>query len=283
MDAETVREAVMELGALTPLSESLRGKVAELLSRCGKVLRLNAGDVLIHEGDVGGGAGFVLLEGRMLVTHGEDPSVTIDSPALLGEMHQFNPRAQRTATVTAEGDSEVLKFSWFDFQFQATSDLTHDEQDALMCAMEQLVWQRFQHESIFNVPAFQYVDEPTRLRLCLTLVWLAKDVHLPQGAVLFQQQEPQGGTGYVLLEGEIAFARAGQPFGQVFAPALVGSATDFDPRRTWSATAAASATISLMKFEWPELEAYLIQRIGEPQTRAAFAKIEQASRDGFIF
>ena len=59
----------------------------------------------------------------------------------------------------------------------------------------------------------------------------------------------------------------------------MGAATDFDPRRTWTATAAASTTVSLLKFDWPELEAYLIQRIGEPQTRAIFAKIEQASRD----
>lgn len=282
MESEGIRATLLTLSALDHLSPELRAKVAQLLLDLGKCLSLAEGDVLIHEGDVGGGSGYVLLAGNMRVEHERDTAVRLTPPALLGEMHQFNPRALRTATVTADTPCEVLKFSWFDFQFRATSQLTHDEQDALMETMEQLVWQRFHHESIFNVPCFQGIAERTRLRLCLTLVWLAKDLHLPAGAVLFQQQELQGGAGYILLNGDVALARAGQPIGTLSAPTLLGAATTFDPRRTWSATATAKTSVDLLQFEWPELEAYLVQRLGEPDARKVMAAIEDACPDGFV-
>lgn len=282
MDSEDIRGTLLTLGVLDHLSPDLRGKVAQLLMDAGKPVSLEPGEVLIREGDVGGGAGYVLLSGSMRVEHERDTAVRISAPALLGEMHQFNPRALRTATVTADTPCALLKFAWFDFQYRATSELTHIEQDALMETMEQLVWQRFHQEPIFNVPCFEGIDPRTRLRLCLTLVWLAKDLHLPEGAVLFQQQELQGGAGYVLLKGNVALARAGQSIGTLEGPALIGAATSFNPRRTWSATATAKSGVDLLQFEWPELEAYLVQRLGEPDTRKVLTAIEGACPDGFV-
>lgn len=283
MDANAVRETIQTLGALEPLGSDLRVKVAAIIESCGKSLSLGGDDVLIHEGDVAGGSGFVLLSGTMRVEQEGQPSVSIGAPALLGEMHQFNPKAQRTATVSASSPCEVLKFSWFDFQMRAMQELNAAEQDALMEAMAQLVWKRFHHEAMFNVPAFGQLEETARLRLCLTLVWIAHQEEVASGDTLFTEGQPQNGMGYLLLEGEIALLRGGQPFWQCTAPDLIGAATQLDPARRWSATARALSDASLMRFEWSELEGYLIQRLGEGETQRALAVIEASCAEGFTY
>ncbi|MFM1921315.1 MAG: hypothetical protein RLZZ303_2949 [Candidatus Hydrogenedentota bacterium] len=283
MDSASIHETILSLGAFEPLSPAHRAKVADLLLSVGKPVSLGVDDVLIHEGDVGGGAGFVLLSGSMRVEQEGQPSLVLGAPALLGEMHQFNPRAQRTATVSAASPCALLKFQWFDFQTACLSSLDKEEQAALMEAMEQLVWQRFHHEAIFHVPAFAALEETARLRLCLTLVWIAQEMRLIAGEKLFEQHAPQNGQGYVLLDGAVAMLRAGEPFGDVAAPALLGAATELEPGRRWSATAQALGAISVMRFEWSELEAYLVQRLGAEETRRAFASIEQQAASGFRF
>jgi len=94
------------------MPEATRQCIARLFLAVGQPSNLSNGDILLRQGGLGGDVGFVLLEGSVEVEKEGEKAVPVCSPALLGEMHQLNPRAQRTATVRAQGHTTVLQFSW---------------------------------------------------------------------------------------------------------------------------------------------------------------------------
>ena len=116
---------------LREMPDNARRQLIEMLLGTSEIAELEDGSALFHQGDLGGDAGFVLLSGTVRVEREGFPSVTMDAPAILGEIQQFNPRAQRTATVLAKGFVRTLRFSWQALYEKAREVLTHEEQHRL--------------------------------------------------------------------------------------------------------------------------------------------------------
>jgi len=270
-----------QAGALPLLAQvpgPARERIAELFLGVSRVLDLEAGDILIQEGALGGTAGYILVHGQVSVERRGAPEVRLDSPALLGEMQQFNPQEQRTATVTAENNGVALKFGWLDLYARAKEALSEDEQHLLLAAIERCVWERFHEEVLLDLPLLRGLPDQLRLQICILLHWLAQPVTARAGETLFVQGATCGGHGYLLIEGKVALLAGGQTLGQVQAPSILGIFPAFDPDASWTATARATEGVSALKFNWQALDLLLAQWLSA-QGREQFRTALDAAQD----
>jgi CRP-like cAMP-binding protein len=101
--------------------------------------RIPDGTVVYQEGDDKDSTGAVLIAGTVSVSRdGQESAIDVAAPELFGEMHQLTDTAQRTATVTAKGDVEILRFEWHEFIALVASMFTPDEQILIRGAIEGL-------------------------------------------------------------------------------------------------------------------------------------------------
>jgi len=270
---------VKGLALLQAMPEDTQEEVAGLFVQVSEKIAFSDGEVVLHEGDLGGAAGFVLLDGLVEVERANAAPIRMQAPALLGEMHQFNPRAQRTATVRAKGFAVALKFSWQELYGRAKADLSERRQHLLMDGIERMVWQRFDRETLMDLALFRGLTDKLKLRVCLLLQWIAEPRSLKDGAVLFKQKEMCGAMGYLLTAGRMQISVAGQASRVLTAPDMVGVMPVFDPDLQWRATAAAQGDVQLLRFSWQHYVAMLQQRLtpGEQQQFADSLKAHAAS------
>lgn len=243
------------------MSEETHGRLAQLLEDIGERGPISGGEVLFQQGGLGGETGLVLLTGKVLVEReGEEP-VVLESPVLLGEMYQLNPRAQRTATVTAKGPGTVLKFSWREFYAHAKEVLTPTEQAQCMKNIERMVLERFHQESLMDLPVLRGLSDHLRMRVSLALQWVSHTMTLHDGAKLFSAGDMCGDSGYLLTHGCIELNQPGQQ-PQVFqAPDIVGLFPDFNPDLCWTGTAIACGPVEVQRFAWLVLMRLLEDRL----------------------
>ncbi len=271
---------VATLPLLARVPESAREKIANLMVGLATSVELEAGDVLIQEGALGGTAGYILVQGQVSVERSGASPLSLPAPSLLGEMQQFNPVAQRTATVTAENDAVALKFTWPALYARAKETLSEEEQHLLLAAIEHCVWERFHEEVLLDLPLLRGLPDQLRLQICILLHWLAQPVQTDEGNALFLDGETCGGHGYLLLEGRVALVSGGQTRSTVQAPNILGIFPAFDPDASWTATARATTAVTSLKFNWQELDLLLRQRISpEGCERFSTALTEAQQRD----
>ncbi|MBI1321426.1 MAG: cyclic nucleotide-binding domain-containing protein [Candidatus Hydrogenedens sp.] len=248
------------LGLFDTVDPSLRDDLVELFLKAGRIESHEAGAVLLHEGDVGGDVGYVVLQGTVRVTRESGGALILTGPVLLGEMRQFNPSGTRTATVTTVGPCTVLRFGWMPLYLEARMSLHELAQTQLQDAIELVVWERFHQDALLAAPVFDGMTDAERLKFCLTLFWISRRQACNPGELLFDQDTPQGGAGYLLMRGGVALSRNGQRIGELEAPDIAGLTPDFDPDRKWTASGAATVPLVALRFDWNELEVYLTQR-----------------------
>ena len=274
-------ERIAELSLWAAFPEGTRQRVAEAVNEVAHLLELEPGEVLFQEGALGGSAGCILLEGRVCVERAGAPPIRVDAPAILGEMQQFNPQAQRTATVRAEGEAQILKFAWQELYAHAKEALDEGEQSALLDAIEHKVWERFDGEVLADLPLLRGLPDQLRLRICLLLHWIAQPITLHEGEPLFSEQETCGGRGHLLTSGELTLSVRGRMCGTVAAPNVLGVFPDFDPDVAWSATATAKGTVTLLKFNWQHALAMMEQRLSQEE-QAQFRRAIEAAKDALF-
>ncbi len=263
MTSSTDLQALLDLPLLQRIPGDARERVATLLHRVSTRIAVSDGEILLLQGNVGGDMGFVLLRGAVEIDREETAPIAVSAPALLGEMLQFNPSAQRTATVRVAGDAECLRFPWQDFYAQARRDLSEAEQDMLMDSMERCIWERLGRDTLIDLALFRGVSDQLKLRACLLLQWIVRRAVLSAGEQLFAQDDLCGGAGYILTRGSFELTRPNHPAAIVGSPNLLGVMPRFDPDRRWSATAIARETAELLRFSWLEYEAMLQRRLSQ--------------------
>ncbi len=281
MDKAQAREQVLQMPLLSAMGDGSRGQAADILLAISEELELAHGDLLMHEGALGGMAGYILLEGAVVVAREGASPITLDAPALVGEMQQFNPQAQRTATVTAKGPGMALKFIWQQLYTQAREQLAEAEQALLIDGIERCVWERFHADAVVDLALFRELPDQLKLRASLLLLWNAHPLSLKEGELLFKEGDQCGAVGYLLLDGAVGLSVAGQVRHVVKAPDLIGLLPDFDPEMVWSATALAQSKAELLKFSWQNFMAMLRQRMPGQAQKQFLAACQQATRYHF--
>lgn len=254
------------LPLLRYVSEALRPRVAEALLDISREVVLERGDILMRQGEIGGETGFVLVEGEVNVERGDDRPLVVPGPALLGEMYQFNPHAQRTATVRAQTGAIAVRFSWPGFYKEAKARFSDAEQAEIVDALERCILERFDRSMLLDLALFRGLSDDLKLRICLLLQWVTQAIILQDGQVLFHQGGMCGGEGFLLTHGQLELRKAGQLFDIRKAPDLLGVLPEFDPDLRWTASAVARGPVEALKFSWLEFNALFGQR-ATPESR----------------
>ncbi len=143
MDTVGWSSRIAQLTAFAALDEALRAKLAGVFLGVSEREEIPEGTVLFTQGEEGSEAGYVVLEGVVLVEKSNAGPIRCAAPALIGEMNQFNPVHFRTATVTAATPLEALRFSWKDFEGALYDALGRTEADAVQEALRGQAWQHF--------------------------------------------------------------------------------------------------------------------------------------------
>lgn len=254
-------DKALGLDALAGLCESSRHSIEDVFRAVGERSALADGEPLLQQGGIGGDAGYILIRGRAEITREGQPPLVLDAPALLGEMSQWNPYAQRTATVMCRGAVEALRFSWGDVYACARERLSSAEQLRLMEALERIALQRFHREDILDLPLLCGFPDEMRLRICILLQWVAHPLHLAAGEALFEADGLCDDMGYLLLKGGVRIVQSGAPPREAAAPALIGIHPQFNPELRWTATACAKSAAEALRFSWRGFLSLLSQRL----------------------
>ncbi|MBP8128105.1 MAG: cyclic nucleotide-binding domain-containing protein [Candidatus Hydrogenedentes bacterium] len=260
MERGEVLRTLQGLPLVQYIPEAQRGAVAALFADVSKEVALAPGEILIRQGELGGETGYVLVDGSVEVEPDAGAPIRLMAPALLGEMNQFNPQAQRTATVRALTPIHALRFAWPAFYAKARSSFSVAGQGLIVDAMERCVLERFHRSMLLDLALFEGLDDALKLRVCLLLQWVTQPVAFSSGQVLFEQGGMCGGEGWLLTHGEVELRMAGQTHDVRHAPDLLGVLPQFDPGLRWTATAAARGPVEALKFSWLEFNALFMQR-----------------------
>ena len=281
MEPSEERRVLVGLSLLEGMPEEAKERVAGFLLDVSETVSLAEGDTLLRQGDLAGDSGYLLVAGEVTINKEGTEPVGLSAPALLGEMHQFNPQARRTATVRAKGPAQARKFSWLGLYARATEALPEDEQTLLMDGIERVVWERFDRDVLMDLPMLRGLGDQLKLRVCLPLLWIVSHEVLYDGEVLFEQNEKCGAAGYLLIRGKMEFTKAGRHSHVLAAPNNIGVMPEFDPELRWTATAAAQGEVELLRFSWLVYNKMLEQRLSEADRQQFAAAMKAAKKDCF--
>jgi len=140
MSADERRTQLMALPFLNALPKSLATRYVDHLEDAGVHTQLDDGVELFSEGDHSPNYGYVLLKGSVSVKKSYADDAQASAPALLGEIKQFNPNSERTATVCASGSLEVLRFRWVELTATLEAALSEAECELLRKALLDYAW-----------------------------------------------------------------------------------------------------------------------------------------------
>lgn len=143
MDADTVRQRISDIPLMFQMDSGLASKLATILIDISSEGTAAEGDVLFTRGEATSSNAIILLEGEVSVEKEGFPPLTAISPELMGEMAQLNPSKQRTATVTATTELQLLRFQWSDFKEAIQRVLSGAELEKVSAAIQEYAWQHF--------------------------------------------------------------------------------------------------------------------------------------------
>ena len=135
MEPAQIRAQIVRIPLFHGLPELLGKHAVNVLSRICEVRTTGPGATLFTEGSYLR-LGYILRRGEVAVRKKGSPELRLAAPDLLGEMKQFSPVGQRTATVEACGELEVLDFKWSDFHRDIAGHLDESQQKRLADAIE---------------------------------------------------------------------------------------------------------------------------------------------------
>ena len=282
MNNDEARTIIEGTQLLAQAEGASRDALVDLFLEVGELLSVGPGEQLLHEGDVGGEQGYILLSGDVEVSREGGGALTLSAPATLGEMQQLNPSSVRTATVKTATECDVLKFNWT-MLYMESARLDDDAQRQLQDGIEHIVWDRFHQEDMLEAPVFLGLESALRLKFCLTLLWISKRKKFKVGGQLFQLDTPQGSDGFLLMKGVVELTHVDGAVTECYAPDIIGITPDFEPQRKWTATAIAKSPILAFKFDWNELDAHLMNRAKPEDREAILNAIRKNGAGKFLF
>lgn len=141
MSADERRAQLMALPFLDQLPRGLGERFMDTLEDAAEHMSISKGVELFVEGDHNPDYGYALLSGAVSVKRSYAADSLAPAPALLGEIKQFNPNSERTATVCASGVLEVLRFRWEDVNSSLKAALSDAERELVRKALLDYAWQ----------------------------------------------------------------------------------------------------------------------------------------------
>ncbi len=120
--------------------EELRTELAAVLLGISEARRVPKGCTWIREHEHAKNKGFVLLKGTAKILKSDTPEILCRAPELIGEMMQFSPLHERTATVLAAENCVVLQFIWDDFWARVEAQFPQAARQQIRSAVEGLAW-----------------------------------------------------------------------------------------------------------------------------------------------
>ena len=140
MSSEQTRRLLASLPFMDDLPKAVAQRFAEILIDSTERTTVVEGTQLFTEGEHEPDFGYVLLSGQVQVEKSYTSDSMTTAPALLGEIKQFNPTSERTATVRASGDLDVLQFRWDELNAAINATLKEPEQKILRKALLDYAW-----------------------------------------------------------------------------------------------------------------------------------------------
>ncbi len=140
MGPEQTKQLLAGLPFMGDLPKGLAQRFTEILIEVAEHATLADGTQLFAEGEHEPDLGYVLLSGEVQVEKSYTSDSIASAPALLGEIKQFNPASERTATVRASGELDVLQFRWSELNAAIDSALKGPEQKILRKALLDYAW-----------------------------------------------------------------------------------------------------------------------------------------------
>ncbi len=140
MSPEQTQQLLADLPFMDDVPKGVAQRFAEILFDAAERTTVLDGTQLFTEGEHEPDLGYVLLSGEVRVQKSYASDSMTTAPALLGEIKQFNPTSERTATVRASGDLDVLQFRWDQINAAISAALKGPEQKLLRKALLDYAW-----------------------------------------------------------------------------------------------------------------------------------------------
>jgi CRP-like cAMP-binding protein len=140
METDEIQNLLCGLPFMLDMPESLKQRVGIILLDISDLETIDVGAELFREGDRASQDGYIVLSGSVRVEKSYAKSSTAYAPVLLGEVKQFNPRSERTATVRANEDLDALHFDWTKFNNAVHARLDATDQDVLRKSLLNYAW-----------------------------------------------------------------------------------------------------------------------------------------------
>jgi len=244
------RQVLAGLTFLGKLPDKAQEAVCGILNDISSESSVEEGENLLREGHLGFGSGYILIEGTVELDRPGLDSLTLDAPALLGEISRFSKDDVRTATVDARSNLRLLRLSWDTLYERAEEALSEEEYKIFRNAVEAVVWERQGLEVITEFSLFKDLDDELKARVCSPLPWIGKRVKLSEGEKLFDEEGLCRSRGFIILEGGVELLWNSAEKRVVSAPGFVGIMPNNKPERQWSASAKGEEDSELLAFSW---------------------------------
>lgn len=128
---------IMNLPLLSSLPEPLREKVCRPLSTLTEAIQLNEVDTLFNQGAFCKSMGYLIVEGKVKLLREHKQDIDISAPNILGIFpNKAEKGTEWSATVMANGQSTILKFSWDLYTDALVKSLTPEEQQAYIASLK---------------------------------------------------------------------------------------------------------------------------------------------------
>ncbi len=137
---------ILELGMFADLSPEIRLRASLAFPSITERLSIKGVDTLFNQNTRCNGSGYLVVKGSLKLFRSDKNEKEVVAPDIIGI---FPNKADRgtdwTATAMANGEAEVLKFSWETYTQELTRRLKRDEQAALVASIKNNAKRHFWH------------------------------------------------------------------------------------------------------------------------------------------
>jgi len=143
MKLHDLRSKILSIPLMKLIPDTMQERLGMIFLWVSEAEQMTEGEHLYEEGQHDENLGCLLLDGAVIIRKGDHEPITVEGPALLGEMQQFTPDQARTATVELATAGLVLKFEWHEFVALSMAYLTKAEQATLKEVITRSASKRF--------------------------------------------------------------------------------------------------------------------------------------------
>lgn len=281
MSEPVVVQEIASLSLLEGVPAEARENIARIFLAVSEEVDFEDGETLMQEDYMAFEAGYILARGTVQVERGGKVVSELNAPALLGEMSQFKAGDTRTATVRAKEAAVALQFQWDEFHAEVKKTLSPSDRKILRDALERLVWDRFGHGDLVDLPLWRGLPEEIRRKICSVFPWIVESESYKDGDIVFTEGDRCQSKGYLLVKGGIQLRKGSMP-GKVFqAPHLLGVMPKNEPDLTWSATGTAQGDVSILSFSWRAYTAQLEEHLTDDELSSVVEAMRRNAAEHF--